>query len=134
MISVSQPHAGAWLNAVPSRKAFRINSWAMRIAVQRRLGLPLTAHAAHGEEGRGKHGRPHDVMGDLAQNERRRGGAPVAALAGPRHAGGGPPGGVTLAPGRGMSLRTTAATATPGRTSPSRGWGREGACTSATPR
>ena len=51
MISVSQPHAGVWLNAVPSRKAFRINSWAMRIAVQRRLGLPLTAHAAHGEDG-----------------------------------------------------------------------------------
>ena len=73
MISVAQPHAGAWLNAVPSRKAFRINSWAMRIAVQRRLGLPLTAHAASGSEGRGRHGRPFDVMGDLAQNDGEEG-------------------------------------------------------------
>ena len=37
------------------------------------MGLPLTAHAAHGEEGRGKHGRPHDVMGDLAQNDGEEG-------------------------------------------------------------
>ena len=73
MISVAQPHAGAWLNAVPSRRAFRINSWAMRIAVQRRLGLPLTAHAASGSEGRGKHGQPFDVMGDLAQNDGEEG-------------------------------------------------------------
>ena len=41
----------------------------MRIAVQRRLGLPLTAHAVSGEEGRSKHGHMFDVMGDLAQND-----------------------------------------------------------------
>ena len=45
-IAVSQYQAGAFLHAVPSRRAFRISTWALRIPVQRRLGLPLDeAHA-----------------------------------------------------------------------------------------
>ena len=68
-ISVSQPHAGDFLNAVPARAAFRINTWAMRIAVQRRLGLPLTAAAVSGEEGRSRHGHVFDLMGDMATND-----------------------------------------------------------------
>ena len=48
-VSCSQPMAGAFLNAVPKYEAFRLPSWAMRIAVQRRLGLPLLASAAAGE-------------------------------------------------------------------------------------
>ena len=42
-ISVSQAYAGAFLNAVPKQAAFRMPTWALRIALQRRLGLPLTA-------------------------------------------------------------------------------------------
>ena len=48
--------AGAFLNAVPKYESFRLPSWAMRIAVQRRLGLPLLASAAAGEIF-SKHGR-----------------------------------------------------------------------------
>ena len=40
-IAASQPHAGDVLNAIPMRREFRVPSWAMRIIVQRRLGLPL---------------------------------------------------------------------------------------------
>ena len=44
----------------------------MRVMVQRRLGLPLTARAA--EEGHvSKHGHEFDVMGDLAQNDGEEG-------------------------------------------------------------
>ena len=64
---MSQPHAGDFLNAVPKRPAFRINTWAMRIAVQRRLGLPLTA--AELSSGLSKHGHAFDAMGDLATND-----------------------------------------------------------------
>ena len=71
-LSVSQPHAGDFLNAVPKRAVFRINTWALRIAVQRRLGLPLTA-AAVGGEGRSKHGHVFDMMGDLAANDGQAG-------------------------------------------------------------
>ena len=47
-IAVSQYQAGAFLNAVPSRRDFRIPTWALRIAVQRRLGLPLDEALARG--------------------------------------------------------------------------------------
>ena len=40
-IAGSQPHAGDVLNAIPMRSEFRVPSWAMRVIVQRRLGLPL---------------------------------------------------------------------------------------------
>ena len=36
-ISVSQAYAGAFLNAVPRQPAFRMPTWALRIALQRRL-------------------------------------------------------------------------------------------------
>jgi len=32
---------GAFLNAIPMRGDMRMETWAMRISVQRRLGLPL---------------------------------------------------------------------------------------------
>jgi hypothetical protein len=70
-MAVSQPYAGAWLNAVPSHRPFAIHSWAMRILVQRRLGLPLTAVAAAGAVSR--HGREFDVLGDLATNDGKAG-------------------------------------------------------------
>ena len=47
------------------------NSWAMRLMVQRRLGLPLTAQVPEGE--RSRHGRAFDVMGDLATNDGKSG-------------------------------------------------------------
>ena len=71
-ISCSQPMAGAFLNAVPKYEAFRLPSWAMRIAVQRRLGLPLLASAAAGEIF-SKHGRRYDELGDVAQNDGNEG-------------------------------------------------------------
>ena len=43
------PHAGDVLNAVPMRRDFRVPTWAMRIIVQRRLGLPLDEALASGE-------------------------------------------------------------------------------------
>ena len=67
-IAVSQPHAGDFLNAVPRRAWFRVNTWVMRISVQRRLGLPLTA-AELGSGGETRHGHVHDVMGDNALND-----------------------------------------------------------------
>ena len=66
-IAVSQMHAGIWLNAVPKFEAFAIPTWAMRLLVQRRLGLPLTATVVPGALS--KHGREFDVMGDLAAND-----------------------------------------------------------------
>jgi hypothetical protein len=71
-VSVSQPNAGAFLNAVPKHERFRLHTWAMRIAVQRRLGLPLQAAAAAAaatDAARSKHGKAFDLMGDLAQND-----------------------------------------------------------------
>ena len=67
-VSVSQQWAGAFLNAVPKSKEFRIPTWAMRIAVQRRLGLPLQV-AAFASTRLSKHGKRFDVMGDVAQND-----------------------------------------------------------------
>jgi hypothetical protein len=67
-MSVSQPHAGDFLNAVPRYERFRMPTWAMRIQVQRRLGLPLTA--AGMAAGRlSKHGKVFDHLGDVAQSD-----------------------------------------------------------------
>ena len=68
LICVSQPHAGDWLNAVPKREHMRMHTWAMRIAVQRRLGLPLLAVAA-APATYSRHGRLFDVYGDVASND-----------------------------------------------------------------
>ena len=40
-VAASQDGAGAFLNAIPMRDDMRMETWAMRISVQRRLGLPL---------------------------------------------------------------------------------------------
>ena len=40
-VAVSQDGAGAFLNAIPMRDDMRMETWAMRLSVQRRLGLPL---------------------------------------------------------------------------------------------
>lgn len=68
-ISVSQPQAGAFLNAVPSHGHFRLHTWAMRIAVQRRLGLPLSDAVALQAARLSKHGKTFDVLGDVATND-----------------------------------------------------------------
>jgi len=60
--------AGDWLNAVPKREHMRMHTWAMRIAVQRRLGLPLLAVAA-APATYSRHGRLFDVYGDVASND-----------------------------------------------------------------
>ena len=71
LVSVSQAYAGAWLNAVPKSQPFRINTWAMRMLVQRRLGLPLAAEAP--PDALSRHGRRFDVFGDLAANDGKAG-------------------------------------------------------------
>ena len=64
-ISASQPHAGTFINAVPRHAAFRVPTWAYRLQLQRRLGLPLlAATAAVGR--RSRHGRLFDSLGDVA--------------------------------------------------------------------
>ena len=72
-ISVSQAYAGAFLNAVPKQAAFRMPTWALRIALQRRLGLPLTAATAAAGGGgggrRSRHGKLFDKYGDVATND-----------------------------------------------------------------
>jgi hypothetical protein len=65
-VAVSQPHAGAFLNAVPKWAHFRIPTCHMRVAVQRRLGLPLLA-AAGSLDRRSAHGKAFDCYGDVAQ-------------------------------------------------------------------
>ena len=70
-MAVSQPYAGAWLNAVPAWAQFRIHTWAMRPLVQRRLGLPLAA--APPASVASKHGHSFDVMGDMATNDGKAG-------------------------------------------------------------
>ena len=67
-ICASQPHASDWLNAVPKHEHMRMHTWAMRIAVQRRLGLPLLAVAA-APAARSRHGKQFDVYGDVASND-----------------------------------------------------------------
>lgn len=71
-IAVSQPYAGAFLNAVPRYDAFRLESKLLRVAVQRRLGLPLLEAAAAAGR-RSRHGREFDVLGDVAQNDGKEG-------------------------------------------------------------
>ena len=72
LVAVSQPYAGAWLNAVPAACAsFRVHTWAMRLLVQRRLGLPLAAAPPAGALSR--HGHEFDVMGDMATNDGKAG-------------------------------------------------------------
>ena len=68
-LSVSQPYAGTFLNAVPKHKPFRVPTWALRFAIQRRLGLPLLAAAAAGGGRLSRHGRRFDALGDVAQND-----------------------------------------------------------------
>ena len=56
-MAVSQDGAGAFLNAIPMRDDMRMETWAMRISVQRRLGLPLDVAcqaAAAGKKTRNK--------------------------------------------------------------------------------
>ena len=68
-VAVSQDGAGAFLNAIPMRDDMRMETWAMRISVQRRLGLPLDAAcqaAAAGKKTRNK--KIHDEFGDAAVN------------------------------------------------------------------
>ena len=73
-VSASQPHAGDVFNAVPMRRDFRVPTWAMRIIVQRRLGLPLDEALASGEPTRTAcGGRVQDPMGDSASNIGRAG-------------------------------------------------------------
>ena len=69
-ISVSQPHAGDFLNAVPKHAPYRLPTWAMRLVVRRRLGLPI----ALVEGARlSKHGYSFDKYGDVAQNDGTQG-------------------------------------------------------------
>jgi hypothetical protein len=67
-VAVSQPYAGAWLNAVPSKRWFRISSWLLRVAVWRRLGLPVVTGGGEGAR-LSKHGKAHDRLGDVAQSD-----------------------------------------------------------------
>ena len=69
LVAVSQPGAGRFLDAVPSRADFRVPTWALRIAVQRRLGLPLLAAAAAAGERFSRHGKLFDAYGDVAVND-----------------------------------------------------------------
>ena len=46
LIGVSQPLAGAWLNAIPGPQQFRMRSSLFVIALQRRLGLPISMATA----------------------------------------------------------------------------------------
>ena len=71
-VAVSQPFAGAFLNAVPRYAPFRLPSPLLRIALQRRLGLPLlSAVSAVGRCSAG--GTPQDCFGDTALALARRG-------------------------------------------------------------
>ena len=70
-ISVSQPYAGAFLNAIPSRAPFRMPTWAMRTALLRRLGLPMPPTVPESRLSRS--GRTYDRLGDVAQNDARHG-------------------------------------------------------------
>ena len=68
-VACSQRNAGAFLNAIPMRAGFRFPSWAMRVAVQRRLGLIIDEALASPEptlSARG--GRVQDPLGDAACN------------------------------------------------------------------
>ena len=73
---MSQDGAGAFLNAIPMRDDMRMETWAMRLSVQRRLwvGLPLDVAcqaAAAGKKTRNK--KTHDEFGDAAVNVPQQG-------------------------------------------------------------
>ena len=52
---------------IPMRDDMKMESWAMRVTVQRRLGLPLDVACQAAEAGkRAPSGRLHDVLGDAA--------------------------------------------------------------------
>ena len=73
-VAVSQDGAGAFLNAIPMRDDMRMETWAMRLSVQRRLGLPLDVAcqaAAAGKKTR--NGKTHDELGDAAVNVPQQG-------------------------------------------------------------
>ena len=73
-VAVSQDGAGAFLNAIPMRDDMRMETWAMRLTVQRRLGLPLDVAcqaAAAGKKTR--NGKTHDELGDAAVNVPQQG-------------------------------------------------------------
>ena len=77
LVAASQRSAGAWLNAVPALPPFQVRSWAFVLAMQRRLGLPLTlalaARDAHAMPVATRHGRELDVFGDAAENDGEHG-------------------------------------------------------------
>jgi hypothetical protein len=68
-LAVSQPHAGDFLNAVPARRGFKVPTWAMKIAIHRRLGLPLQAAGTAAQAYTSRHGKTFDCFGDVAQND-----------------------------------------------------------------
>ena len=66
-VAVSQEGAGAFLNAIPMRDDMKMETWAMRITVQRRLGLPLDVACQAVEAGKkSPNGKPHEELGDAA--------------------------------------------------------------------
>ncbi|EOD31918.1 hypothetical protein EMIHUDRAFT_231148 [Emiliania huxleyi CCMP1516] len=66
-VAVSQEGAGAFLNAIPMRDDMKMETWAMRITVQRRLGLPLDVACQAVEAGKkAPNGKPHEELGDAA--------------------------------------------------------------------
>ena len=70
-------------NAVPMRRDFRVPTWAMRIIVQRRLGLPLDEALASGEPTRtARGGRVQDPMGHNQRTPPDRAAAACAHHAG----------------------------------------------------
>ena len=71
LVAVSQPLAGAFLNAVPTRHWFRMPTPALRMAVRRRLGLPICDGAE--PLATSSKGVKYDAYGDVAQNDGREG-------------------------------------------------------------
>ena len=69
LVAVSQHGAGRFLDAVPSRAPFRMHTWCLRVAVQRRLGLPLLAAAAAAGTLFSRGGKTFDAYGDVAVND-----------------------------------------------------------------
>ena len=62
--------AGAFLNAIPTRAHFRLPSYVLRFALQRRFGLHLSMMTDVMADGiYSQHGLPFDALGDVAQND-----------------------------------------------------------------
>ena len=69
-VSVSQFGAGAFLNAIPTRAHFRLPSYVLRFALQRRFGLHLSMMTDVMADGiYSQHDLPFDALGDVAQND-----------------------------------------------------------------